>query len=284
MIAVTGATGQLGRLVIDNLLEKIQASEIVAAVRSPDKAKDLADLGVNVRTADYSKPETLKPAFERVKKLLLVSSSEIGLRARQHSAVIAAAGKAGVGLLAYTSILHADRSPLALSAEHKLTEAQLRESDIPHVILRNGWYTENYTAGIPAALEHGTLLGCAGEGRISSAAREDYAAAAAAVLLSENQEGLVYELAGDEAFTMNDLAAEVTRQSGQEIIYKNMPEDEYRELLIKAGLPELLAKLLADSDRGASLDGLYDDSRQLSQLIGRPTRTMKESVAEFLTA
>jgi NAD(P)H dehydrogenase (quinone) len=284
MITVTGATGHLGRLVIQSLLEKIPAKEVTAAVRDPDKAKDLADLGVQVRLADYTRPATLKPAFTGTEKLLLISASDIGQRARQHQAVIEAALESGVDLMAYTSMLHADRSPLALSAEHKQTEAALRRSGLPSVILRNGWYTENYTAGIPAALEHGTLLGCAGEGRISSAARADYAAAAAKVLLSDGQDGLVYELAGDGSFTMNDLAAEISAQTGKDVVYKDMPEAQYREVLISAGLPEVLAKLLADSDRGASQGGLYDDSGQLSRLIGRPTTTLKESIAAFLVS
>ena len=282
MIIVTGATGQLGRLVIASLLEKMPASEIVAAVRNPENARDLAEKGVQVRTADYNRPATLKSAFEGAEKLLLISSSEVGRRADQHRVAIAAASEAGVGLLAYTSMLHADTSPLALSAEHKQTEAMLRRSDLPSVILRNGWYTENYTAGIPAALEHGTLLGCAGEGRISSAARADFAAAAAMVLLSEDQDGRVYELAGDEAYTMTDLAAEISRQAAREVVYKDMPESQYREVLVSVGLPVGLAKLLADSDRGASLGGLYDDSCQLSTLIGRPTTPLSDSIAQFL--
>ncbi len=282
MIIVTGATGQLGHLVIASLLEKMPASEIVAAVRNPENARDLAEKGVQIRTADYNRPTTLKSAFEGAEKLLLISSSEVGRRADQHRAAIAAASEAGVSLLAYTSMLHADTSPLALSAEHKQTEGMLRRSDLPYVILRNGWYTENYTAGIPAALEHGTLLGCAGDGRISSAARADFAAAAAAVLLSEDQDGRVYELAGDEAYTMTDLAAEISRQAGREVVYKDMPESQYREVLVSVGLPVGLAKLLADSDRGASLGGLYDDSRQLSALIGRPTTPLRDSVARFL--
>ena len=279
MITVTGATGQLGRIVINNLLEKIPAIEIVAAVRNPDKAEDLAALGVQVRLADYDQPATLKEVFTGTDKLLLISSSEVGQRVRQHSAAIDAARYADVGLLAYTSGLHAETSPLALIAEHKATEAVLRQSGLSFVLLRNGWYTENYTASIPAALEHGTLLGCAGDGHISSAARADYAEAAAAVLLLDDQEGRVYELAGDSAYTMTELADEVTKQTGKKVIYKDVPETEYRSVLVSAGLPEGLAALLADSDTGASKNGLFDDSRQLSKLIGRPTTTLSESVA-----
>ena len=284
MITVTGATGMLGRLVIDALLQELPASEITAAVRNPDKAKDIAALGVQVRQADYNKPVTLKKAFNDTDKLLLISSSEVGQRARQHRAVIAAALDADVSLLAYTSMLHADTSPLALSVEHVETEAALLKSGLPFVLLRNGWYTENYTAGTTAVLEHGTLLGCAGDGRISSAERTDYAAAAVAVLLLDDQAGLIYELAGDDAYTMTELADEITKQSGKAVVYKNMPEAEYKAILTSSGLPEGLAALLADSDTGASKGGLFDDSGQLSKLIGRPTTPLKESVAEAIKA
>jgi len=284
MITVTGATGLLGRLVIDALLQKLPASEISAAVRNPEKAKDIEALGVEIRLADYNKPVTLKKAFIGTDKLLLISSSEIGQRARQHRAVIAAAYDADVGLLAYTSMLHADTSPLVLSTEHVETEEALRKSGLPFVLLRHGWYTENYTAGISAVLEHGTLLGCAGEGRISSAARADFAAADAAALLLEDQAGRVYELAGDDAYTMTELADEITKQSGTKVVYNNMPQAEYKAVLVSAGLPEGLAALLANSDTGASKDGLFDDSGQLSKLIGRPTTTLKESVAAAIQA
>jgi len=282
MIAITGATGQLGRLVIQQLLQVLPAAQIVAAVRRPEKAADLAALGVQVRRADYTQPATLEVAFQGVSKLLLISSSEIGQRAPQHAAVIAAAQKAGVMLLAYTSILHADRSPLSLAAEHVATEAALRASGLPHVLLRNGWYTENYTASVPAALQHGAVLGSAKDGRIASAARGDYAAAAAAVLTTEDQAGRVYELAGDTAYTLSELAAEITQQSGKPVVYNDLPETAYTAALVQAGLPEGFAKLLADSDVGASQGALFDDSNQLSQLIGRPTSPLALAVKAAL--
>ena len=282
MIAITGATGQLGRLVIQNLLKTVPASQIVAAVRSPAKAADLAALGVQVRQADYAQPATLEAAFQGVDKLLLISSSEVGQRAPQHAAVIAAAQKAGVKLLAYTSILRADTSPLGLAAEHKETEAMLRASDIPFVLLRNGWYTENHTASVPAALQYGAVMGSAKDGRIASAARADYAAAAAAVLTKEGQAGKVYELAGDTAYTLSDLAAEIAKQSGKPVVYNDLPEAAYAAALVQVGLPEGFAALLADSDVGASKGGLFDDSHQLSQLIGRPTTPLAEVVKAAL--
>lgn len=279
MIVITGASGQLGRLVIEALLQKLPASEIVAAVRTPAKVSDLAARGVQVRQADYTQPATLDAAFKGADKLLLISSSEVGQRVPQHRAVIDAAQRAGVKLLAYTSLLHADVSPLGLAAEHQATEALLRASSLPHVLLRNGWYTENYAASVPAALAHGVLLGSAGTGRIASAARADYAEAAAAVLTQDDQAGRVYELAGDTAYTLAELAAEITTQSGKEIAYKDLPEADYKAILLGAGLPEGLAALLADSDVGASKGGLFDDSHQLSQLIGRPTTRLATSIA-----
>ncbi|MDM0055249.1 SDR family oxidoreductase [Variovorax fucosicus] len=284
MIAITGATGQLGRLVIEALLPKIPAAQIVAAVRSPEKAKNLAALGVQVRQADYAQPATLEAAFQGVEKVLLISSSEVGQRAAQHRAVIEAAAKAGVKLIAYTSILRADTSPLALAAEHKETEAALRASGLPFVLLRNGWYTENRTASIPVALQHGAVLGAAGEGRIASAARADYAAAAAAVLTREDQAGRVYELAGDTGYTLSELAAEIARQSGKTVAYQDLPEPAYKAALVQAGLPEGFAALLANSDAGTAKGALFDDSRQLSQLIGRPTTPLATTVAAALTA
>lgn len=284
MIAVTGATGQLGRLVITELLKSVSANELVAVARTPDKAADLAALGVQVRRGDYTMPETLANALAGVDKLLFISSSEVGQRVAQHANAIAAAKSAGVKLLAYTSILHADSTPLGLGDEHRQTEAMLAQSGLPFVLLRNGWYTENYAASIPSALQYGVLLGSAGEGRIASAARADYAAAAAAVLLKEDQAGKVYELAGDASYTLGDFAAAIAKQSGKPVAYQDMPPADFAAALKHAGLPEGLADLLADSDAGASKGGLFDDSRTLSALIGRPTTPMAEVVRKALAA
>jgi len=282
MIVITGASGQLGRLVIKELLKKLPANEIVAAARTPEKVADLAALGVQVRLADYAQPATLDAAFKGAAQLLLISSSEVGQRLPQHRNAIDAAKRAGVGLVAYTSILRADTSPLGLAAEHQETEALLRASGLPHVVLRNGWYTENYLASVPTALQHGVYIGSAGEGKIASAARVDYAAAAAAVLTSPGQAGKVYELAGDEAYTLAELAAEIARQSGKAVVYQNLPEADFKEALLGAGLPEHVAGLLSDSDVGVSKGGLFDDSHQLSRLIGRPTTTLATLVKAAL--
>ncbi len=285
MIVVTGATGQLGRLVIHSLLRRVPADGIVAAVRHPDKAADLAALGVQVRQADYDRPATLAAALAGAERLLLISSSEIGKRVSQHQAVIDAARAQGVGLLAYTSLLHADTSPLGLATEHRQTEAAIAASGLPAVVLRNGWYTENYTGGIPAALAHGVLPGSAGQGRIASAARADYADAAAAVLLADaSPAGRVYELAGDQAYTLAELAAEISRQSGKTVVYRDLPQAQYKAALEQAGLPGPVAEVISDSDAGAAQDALFDDSRQLSALIGRPTTPMAQTVAAQIEA
>ena len=219
MIVVTGATGHLGRLVVEGLLRKVPAREITAAVRSPEKARDLAARGVAVRQADYARPETLQAALAGADQVLLVSSSEVGQRAPQHAAVIEAARRARVRLLAYTSCLRAETSKLGLAAEHKATEAAIRASGLPWVFFRNGWYLENYTESLGPALQHGAIMGCADGGRIAAASRADYAEAAVAVLSGAGHEGKAYELAGDAPFTMTELAAEVSRQAGKPIAY-----------------------------------------------------------------
>lgn len=284
MIAITGATGQLGHLVIDALLKTVAAEQIVAIARDPAKAADLTAKGVQVRRADYGDATALTAALSGVKKLLLISSSEVGQRTAQHRNVIEAAKAAGVGFIAYTSLLHADRSPLGLAQEHVATERMLTESGIPFALLRNGWYTENYLASVPPALEHGVFIGSAGDGKIASATRADYAEAAARVLTLDNQAGNVYELAGDEAWTLADLSALLSQQSGKPVVYQNLSEANFKAALLGAGLPEPLAALLANSDAGASKGGLFDDSRQLSALIGRPATPLAESVRDLLAA
>ncbi|EJG0601105.1 SDR family oxidoreductase [Cronobacter sakazakii] len=282
MIAITGATGQLGQRVIDTLLNTVAAQEIVAIVRNPAKAAALSARGVQVRAADYNDAAALTAALAGVEKLLLISSSEIGQRATQHRNVIDAAKTAGVKLIAYTSLLHADRSPLGLAEEHVATEKMLADAGIPYVLLRNGWYTENYLASVPPALEHGVFIGSAGDGKIASASRQDYAEAAAKVLTLDNQAGRVYELAGDHAWTLRDLSALLSKETGKTVAYQNLSEADFAAALTGAGLPEGFAKLLADSDIGASKGGLFDDSHQLSALIGRPTTSLEASLRESL--
>ncbi|MCZ3374573.1 MULTISPECIES: SDR family oxidoreductase [Rhizobium] len=284
MYAVTGATGQLGRLVIEALLKTIPANRIVAAVRNPAKARDLAERGVIVREADYSRPDTLGPALTGVEKLLLISSTEVSGRLPRHSAVIEAAKANGVSLIAYTSMLHADTSPARLAIEHRQTEEVIAASELPAVILRNGWYTENHLMALPAALEHGAFVGAAKDGRFSSAARQDYAEAAAVVLATDGHAGKTYELAADQAFTLAELAAEVSRQSGKAVVYNDLSEIAYRDVLTGAGLPGDLAALLADADAAASRGALFDGGGALGRLIGRPTTSMQSLVAAALRA
>jgi len=251
-------------------------------VRTPAKAADLAALGVIVRQADYGQPETLEAAFAGVDKLLLISGSEVGQREAQHKAVIDAAKAAGVSFIAYTSLLHADTSPLGLGVEHRATEALLKASGIPFALLRNGWYTENYAASIPPALAHHAFIGAAGEGRIASAARQDYAEAAAEVMTRDDQAGKVYELSGDDSYTLAQFAAEIAAQSGEKVDYVNLSQADFAAALKGAGLPEGLAEMLADSDAGAEKGGLFDDSRQLSKLIGRPTTSWQAVIGAAL--
>ncbi|WP_377700940.1 SDR family oxidoreductase [Pseudoduganella sp. UC29_71] len=281
MIVITGANGQLGQLIVAELLKTHSASSIAAAVRDPAKAASLAALGVQVRKADYNDPATLDAAFAGADKVLLISSSEVGQRLPQHRNVIEAAKRAGVGLLAYTSLLHADTSPLALAGEHKATEELLRASGLRYSILRNGWYYENYTAGLGGALAHGVLLGSAQDGRVSAATRADYAAAAAAVLNSANPEP-VYELAGERGFSLPELAAELSRQAGKHVPYKDLPEAEYKAALLGAGLPDWLAALLSESDAGVAKGALEDNSGTLSRLIGRPSTPLADAVRAAL--
>jgi NAD(P)H dehydrogenase (quinone) len=282
MIIVTAASGQLGRLVIAELLKRVPAENIVAAVRDPAKAVDLADQGVLVRHADYNDPATLDAALEGATKVLLISSNDLGKRVSQHRNVIDAAARAKVGLLAYTSVLHADSSTLSLAGEHRATEEAVRASGLSYSLLRNGWYVENYTVSLGGAIAHGALAGGAGEGRISAAARADYAEAAAVVLASSGAVEQVYELAGDTAFTLAELAAEVSRQSGKTIPFHNLPQKDYAELLVNVGLPAPLADLIADSDAQAAQGALFDDSRTLGKLIGRPTISLADAVKAAL--
>ena len=254
----------------------------MAIVRNPAKGASLSRKGISVRQADYNDEASLIRALQGVEKLLLISSSEIGQRVTQHRNVINAAKSANVKFIAYTSLLHADTSPLGLHTEHVETEKMLADSGIRYALLRNGWYTENYLASVPAALEHGVFIGAAGEGKIAFAARADYAAAAACVISEDGHAGKVYELAGDEARTLSHLAKELTEQSGKNVVYQNLSQADFVAALKNAGLPDELSEMLADSDVGASVGGLFDDSHTLSKLIGRPTTTLAESIKDIL--
>jgi NAD(P)H dehydrogenase (quinone) len=286
MIVVTGAAGQLGRLTVEALLERgVPVSRVVAAVRSPEKVADLARRGVRVREADYDRPGTLATAFEDARRVLLVSGSEVGRRVPQHRAVIDAAGDAGAELLVYTSVLHADTSTVPVAPEHRETEEYLRDSGPPHCLLRNGWYTENYEQAARQSLETGMIAGAAGDGRIASASRADYAEAAAAVLDGDgttDHANAVYELSGDTAWTMADFAAVLTDLTGTEVVYRDLSADGYVKALTGAGLPEGTARFLAETDAAIAAGDLGDTPGDLSRLIGRPTTPLRDTLAALL--
>lgn len=290
MIGITAATGQLGQLVVQALLDRgVPATQLVALVRTPEKAAALAAQGVQVRHADYHQPATLNAALQGVEKLLLISSSDFNDRVGQHRHVIEAARTAGVKQVAYTSILNADTATFGLAADHQATEQILRDSGLPFIFLRNGWYTENYTGSAAQAIQSGALLGAAGTGALNLATRRDYAEAAAAVLATDGhipagQGGRAYELAGDERLTMRDLAAEYARQSGQPVEYRDLPPAEYAATLQSFGVPEGFAQTLADVDAGIARGELSSASRDLTTLIGRPTTPVRTSVAEALNS
>lgn len=278
-LAVTAATGQLGRLVIEQLKTRVAPGSIVALARSPAKA---ADLGVAVRPGDYGRPDQLASSLAGIDTLLLISSSEVGQRVPQHRNVIDAAKAAGVRWIVYTSLLRADTSPLSLAAEHVETEAMLRASAVPFTILRNGWYMENHTGSAKPALAAGAFIGSAGDGRIAGALRADYAEAAAAVLAGTGHEGKVYELAGDEPYTLAELAREISRQAGKDLPYRDLPASEYAKALEGAGLPGSLAAAIAGWDADAARGVLDDQGHVLSRLIGRRTAPLSVAVERAL--
>ncbi|MET9146401.1 SDR family oxidoreductase [Streptomyces sp. NPDC004042] len=276
-IVVTGATGHLGRLVVEQLLEKVPAEQVTAVVRTPEKAADLAERGVRVAVADYNAPETFDGLFAAGDKVLLVSGNEFDKgRVQQHRAVIDAAKAAGVALLAYTSAPGSLKASLA--DDHRGTEEALLASGLPYTLLRNGWYHENYTENLAPALEHRAVVHAAGAGRLSSASRADYAAAAVAVLTGEGHENKTYELGGDEAWGFAEFAAELSRQTGEEIVYRDVSVEEFQAVLTGAGLPEAFAAILAGVDASIEKGELVVDSGDLSRLTGRPTTPLAEAI------
>jgi NAD(P)H dehydrogenase (quinone) len=282
-IVVTGATGHLGRLTVEALLRRgVPASEIVATGRDITRLKDLADHGVVVRQADFSDPDSLAAAFAGAEKLLLVSTTNVDERIGNHQRAIDAAIAAGVSLVAYTSMTQADTAASVLAVTHRATEEYLRSRGVPSVLLRNSWYLENYTGQLPLILANGAVVGAAGQGRDSAASRADYAEAAAVVLITEGHAGAVYELGGDEAFTLTELAAAISTATGKEITYADLPADKLTELLTGAGLPAELAEVLADADLGVNRGERFTDSGDLRRLIGRPATSLAEAIADAL--
>ncbi|MFG1808712.1 SDR family oxidoreductase [Streptomyces sp. NPDC049040] len=282
-IVVTGATGQLGRLVIADLLERgVAPAGIAAVARDEGKAADLAAAGVEVRIADYDRPETLKGAFAAGDRVLMISANEVGRRVPQHTAVVDAAAEAGVALLVYTGVLGGPAADFLLADEHKATEEHILASGLPYVFLRNGWYTEVYTANLPAVLEHGVVIGNVGDGRVATAARADYAAAAAAAVSGEGHENRVYELSGDVAWSFPEYAALITELSGREVAYSDVSAEERQEILVGVGVPADFVAVLVDLDQAIGRGLLAGTSGELARLIGRPTTPLRETVAEEL--
>ena len=281
-ILVTGTGGHFGRLVVESLLDRgVPARDVVATARNVEAVSDLAARGVDVRHADYSDPASLKEAFSGVDRALLVSSNAVGARVDDHRNVIEAAADAGVELLAYTSIANADSTSLLLAADHQATEQILAASGLPVVLLRNGWYLENWAGQIPVALEDGAIAGAAGNGRVSAATRADFAAAAAAVLTLDNQAGKIYELGGSP-FTLSELVAELGAQTGRDVEYRDHSTSEYTAVLVDAGLPEAVAAVYADGDRGIRDGELLVESGHLEQLIGRPSTPLADAIRTLL--
>jgi NAD(P)H dehydrogenase (quinone) len=279
-VVVTGATGQLGRLIIESLLSRgLPADQIVAVGRDTGRLADLAGRGVVTQLADYDDAESLQAAFAGADKLMFVSGSEVGRRVVQHGNVVTAAKQAGVKQVVYTSIAKADTSSLVLAAEHKATEQLIKDAGLPYVFLRNSWYLENYTPQLPTYLQHG-VAGAADGGRVSAATRADYAEAAAVVLTTEGHTNRVYELGG-APFTMTDLAAEISRQTGTTVSYLDLPVDKYTELLVAAGVPEGYAAVLADGDRGLA-QGDLEVGDDLAKLLGRTPTTLAEAIRAAL--
>ena len=274
-IAITGASGQLGRLAIENLKTRVDAADIVALVRDPSK---VADLGVTARVADYHKPETLEPALQGIDRLVLISSSDFNDRAGQHQNVIDAAKAAGVTHLIYTSINKADQSPMLIAQDHKLTEAAIKASGIAFTMLRNGWYTENWTASLPAAIQAGAMIGSTGNAIVTPATRQDYAEALAVVAAGQGHEGQIYELGG-AGFTLSDLAAELSTQTGKDIPFNNLPEEAYKDILVSFDLPDAFAAVIADAEAQSQNGWLNAESTALETLIGRPATPLSASVA-----
>ncbi|MEV5148392.1 SDR family oxidoreductase [Streptomyces sp. NPDC052727] len=280
-IVVTGATGHLGRHVVEQLLEKVPAEQITAVVRDEAKAAGFAARGVRLAVADYNVPETFDGLFAAGDKVLLISGNEFDKgRVGQHTVVIEAAKAAGVALLAYTSA--PGTLTASLADDHRATEQVLLASGLPYSLLRNGWYHENYTENLAPVLEHNAVVAAAGDGRVSSAARADYAAAAVAVLTGEGHENTTYELGSDEAWSFAEYAAELSRQTGREIVYNPVSVEALTGILTGAGVPAPVAGILAGVDASIEKGELVVSSGDLSRLTGRPATPLAEAVTAAL--
>ena len=281
---ITGASGHLGRLVVDQLLAAgTPPAQIVATGRDTDKLADLARNGVAVRRADFADPGTLDDAFAGAETLMLVSSTTVGERFDNARNAIDAARRAGVSRIVYTSIVNASTARMTLADAHRRTEDYLRASGSAFVILRNGWYLENYTDQLPMITKYHALLGSAGDGLVSAASRRDLAAATVAVLTGDDHLGAIYELGGTP-FTLTELAATISDVLGTPIAYRDMPVADYTATLTGAGLPPQMAAAVADADAGLARGELFTASDDLVKLIGRPAITAHEAVRNAAAA
>ncbi|WP_433825824.1 SDR family oxidoreductase [Actinoplanes sp. CA-015351] len=285
MIVVTGATGQLGRLVVRHLIDLVPVDQIAVLVRDPTRATHPAGHGIEVRTADHDVPSSLAGAFRPGDRVLLISGNQFGRRQAQHEAVISAAKNADVALLAYTSILGGPNTQFVIAADHHTTEQAIKSSGLPFSFLRNGWYTENYTAQLPTVLEHGVVVGtAASDSRLATATRNDYAAAAAAVLAGAGHENTTYELSGDEAWSLDEYTAHVSRQSGRDITYRQVPAAEYRQLLSAGGLPDAMLDVFIETENVIARGALALVTGDLRRLIGRPSTSLTAVIRDELNA
>jgi len=278
-ILVTGATGQLGSRIVQQLLRRLPATSIVAGGRKAEKAQALTARGVEFRSVDYDNPSSVDAAMAGVTRVVLVSGTDVGRRVPQHKAVIDAAARAGVKLLGYTSILRATESPLLLAQEHRGTEEVLAAGKVPYILLRHGWYTENSTNSAKLAIQFGVVQTCAGDGRFSTASRDDYAEGDAALILRDGHSpGQRYELAGSTSFTRQEYADLLARKAGRKVSCVQLSQEDYKAALVKAGLPDPVANIISNSDAGAAKGWLFDDSRTLEKVIGRPTITLEQTL------
>lgn len=282
-IVVTGATGHLGRLVVEHLLaDGVPAEQVVATGRRTERLADLAERGVRVAAVDYEDPATLAAALEGAEVVLLVSGSEVGRRVPQHRAVVDAAVAAGARRLVYTSAPHADTTPLVLAPEHKATEEIIRASGLTFTLLRNGWYTENYVGDVRQARESGEIVAAVGEGRVASAPRDDFAAAAAVVLRTEGHDDAVYELAGDVAWSFDELAAAASEVLGRPVSFRAVTSEQRRADLLAAGLDEGTAGFVVALEENTRDGLLAGGTHDLSRLLGRPTTPLVEGLRAAL--
>ncbi|MEB3753759.1 SDR family oxidoreductase [Acinetobacter sp. MD2(2019)] len=282
-IGITGATGQLGQLVVAQLQKTAPQLEIVALVRNTEKAKALFKESVEIRKFDYSEPASLAAALDGLSQILLISSSEIGQRIPQHTAVIQAAQNAKLNKIVYTSLLNADHSPLGLATEHKATEQLIKQSGLNYAILRNNWYSENHLANLAHVIEQGVLYGAAENGRISAASRQDYAEAAANVLTLAEENQKIYELAGSSSFTLAELAQMISTVAKTTVRYENLSAADYTAALISAGLPDFVADILVDADVQTAAGAMYSQAKDLEQLLGRKTTPILTLIEKALT-